>query len=629
MNVKASSLALALCLTLAACSAPDARSPAAQEAEPYTLTILHINDHHSHLEARELDFDVSDLALEAGPADGRLPVAYGGFPLLATLIEARAAAHDSVLTLHAGDAITGTLYYTLFEGEADAAMMNRICFDAFALGNHEFDHGDAGLAKFLDFLSGGACQTAVLSANVVPHDASPLVGRFQPSAVFERGGRRIGVIGLVIAEKTRISSSPDPDTRFLDETEAAQGEIDRLRADGVEQIILLTHLQYANDLALARALTGVDVIVGGDSHTLLGERDTLAPLGFTPEGPYPTLEINADGDPVCVVQAFDNAQVLGELRVSFDEAGRVITCSGAPMFPVAASGYAYRQGEADITLSDEDATIVRAALERHGLLHPVEADAPSDALLAGFTAQLAELRTTVIGQAAETLCMVRLPGEGRAEPLCSREETYEQGAHISTLVAQAFLEREGSADIAIQNAGGVRTSIPAGPVTIADAFTVLPFANTLHVLTLSGAEIVATLEEAVAASASGGGAYPYAAGLRFAVDMSAEPGARISAVEVNSRLAGEWAPINPNAEYRVVTNSFTAGGGDGYTVFAWASAEGRFTDTYAEYAQSFVDHVRARAEAGDPLVRPDAEMMSTQRFINADGCDHSRRADCR
>lgn len=613
---------------LTACDAPEARGPAAGEAEPYTLTILHINDHHSHLEPFTLDFDVSGLALETAPADGRLPLAYGGFPLLTTLIEARAAANDPVLTLHAGDAITGTLYYTLFEGEADAAMMNRICFDAFALGNHEFDHGDAGLAQFLDFLDDGACETAVLSANVAPHDASPLIGRFQPSTVFERGGRQIGVIGLVIAEKTRVSSSPDPDTRFLDETASAQAEIDRLRGAGVEQIILLTHYQYTNDLALARALSGVDVIVGGDSHTLLGDRETLAALGLSPDGPYPTMETNADGDPVCVVHAFDYAQVLGELRVSFDGAGRVITCSGAPLLPVPASGYGFTEGETGITLSGEDAAQVRAALERHPLLHPVEPDAQSEALLAGFTAQLADMRNTIIGEASENLCMVRLPGEGRAEPLCAREDTYAQGSHVSALVAQAFLEREGAADIAIQNAGGVRASIPAGPVTIADVFTVLPFANTLHVLTLSGAEIIETLEEAVADTASGGGAYPYAAGLRFDVDLSAQPGARIGEVEVNSRLAGEWAPINPNAEYKVVTNSFIAGGGDGYTVFARASAEGRFSDTFAEYAQSFVNHVRARAEAGEPLTRPDPGMMSTQRFINTDGCDHSQRTDC-
>ncbi|MGY6627723.1 MAG: bifunctional metallophosphatase/5'-nucleotidase [Oceanicaulis sp.] len=629
MIVIARSLVLALVLTLAACNEPDARGPAAGEAEPYTLTILHINDHHSHLEPFMLDFDVSALALEAAPADGRLPVAYGGFPLLTTLIETRAAANDPVLTLHAGDAITGTLYYTLFEGEADAAMMNRICFDAFALGNHEFDHGDAGLAQFLDFLDHGACGTAVLGANVAPHGASPLIGRFHPSTVFERGGRQVGVIGLVIAEKTRVSSSPDPDTRFLDEAATAQAEIDRLRAAGVEQIVLLTHVQYANDLALARTLSGVDVIVGGDSHTLLGDSEALAPLGFSPDGPYPTIETNADGDPVCVVQAFEYAQLLGELRVSFDESGRVITCSGAPLLPVAASGYEFGEGETAVTLSGEDAARVRAALERHPLLHPVEPDAQSAAMLAGFTEQLTQLRTTVIGQASENLCMVRLPGEGRAEPLCAREDTYAQGAHVSNLVAQAFLEREGGADIAIQNAGGVRASIPAGPVTIADVFTVLPFANTLHVLTLSGAEIIETLEEAVADTASGGGAYPYAAGLRFAVDLSAQPGARISEVEVNSRLAGEWAPINPNAEYKVVTNSFIAGGGDGYNVFARASADGRVRDTFAEYAQSFVNHVRARAEAGEPLVRPDPSMMSTQRFINTGSCDHSQRADCR
>jgi 5'-nucleotidase/UDP-sugar diphosphatase len=596
---------------LAACGAPDAPGPVGPEAEPYTLTILHINDHHSHLEPQALEVDPAALGLEA---TAPLSLDHGGFPLLTSLFQARAAGRDAVLTLHAGDAITGTLYYTLFEGEADAALMNRICFDAFALGNHEFDHGDAGLAQFLDFLDDGTCSTAILGANTAAHDASPLIGRYQPSAVFERAGRRIGVIGLAIGEKTKVSSSPDADTHFLDEAQTAQAEIDRLRGEGVSQIILLTHYQYANERALARALSGVDVIVGGDSHTLLGDPQELAPLGFSPDGPYPTMEINAGGDPVCVVQAFEYARVMGELQVSFDEQGRVITCSGTPRIPVDASG-------ADSTL--------RAALEAHPVLYPVMPDARSAALLEGFAGALTEMRATVIGQASENLCMVRLPGEGRAEPLCTREDTYAQGAHVSALVAQAFLEREGGADIAIQNAGGVRASIPAGAVTIADVFTVLPFANTLHVLTLSGAEIIETLEEAVADTASGGGAYPYAAGLRFAVDLSAEPGARISEVEVNSRLAGEWAPINPNAEYKVVTNSFIAGGGDGYTVFARASADGRVRDTFAEYAQSFVNHVRARAEAGEPLVRPGPGMMSTQRFINTDGCDHSQRADCR
>jgi 5'-nucleotidase len=149
------------------------------------------------------------------------------------------------------------------------------------------------------------------------------------------------------------------------------------------------------------------------------------------------------------------------------------------------------------------------------------------------------------------------------------------------------------------------------------------------VLNLSGAELIETLEQAVADSASGGGAFPYAAGLRFATDLSAPPGSRISAVEVNPRLAGTWSPIDPQKRYAVVTNSFIARGGDGYGVFARASAEGRGRDTFAEYAQSFVTYVRGQSGAGRPLTRPAPELMSIQRFINAAGCDHSRRLDCR
>lgn len=606
-------LTACMALLVAACGTPQEVRGPAPAIEPFTLTILHINDHHSHLEPQALDVDAMILGREF-PDDGLVRLEHGGFPLLTTLFQERMRANDAVLKLHAGDAITGTLYYTLFEGEADAALMNRICFDAFALGNHEFDHGDAGLARFLEFLDDEACGTAVLGANVVPHEASPVLGRFQPSVVFERSGRRIGVIGLVISGKTRVSSSPDPGTHFLDEIATAQAEIDRLRAQGVSKIILLTHYQYANERALARALSGVDVVVGGDSHTLLGDAEALGALGFSPDGPYPTLESNADGDPVCVVQAFEYARVMGELQVQFDAEGRVTACSGGPRIPVDASGASGG---------------LLAALQDHPVLHPVVPDPESASMLGVFTSALSELRQTVIGEAAENLCLVRLPGEGRAEPLCARAETYAQGSHVSTLVAEAFLEREGAADIAFQNAGGVRTSIPAGPITIADVFTILPFANTLHVLNLSGAEVIETLEEAVADTGSGGGAYPYTAGLRFAVDLSAQPGARISEVEVNPRLAGAWMPIDPKVRYEVVTNSFIAGGGDGYNVFARVSAEGRSRDTFAEYAQSFVNHVRARSELGQPLMRPTSERMSTQRFVNPEGCDHARRDDCR
>lgn len=89
----------------------------------------------------------------------------------------RYAGRSDVIKLHAGDAITGTRYPTLFRGEADAALMNTVCFDAFALGNHEFDNGDAGLKVFLDHLRSGSGQTPVLAANVTPQAGTPLAGR--------------------------------------------------------------------------------------------------------------------------------------------------------------------------------------------------------------------------------------------------------------------------------------------------------------------------------------------------------------------------------------------------------------------------------------------------------------------
>jgi len=243
------------------------------------LTILHINDHHSHLQA--------DGRMDLTLAGERTRVRSGGFPALVTKFKDLAAQNKNVLKLHAGDAITGDLYYTLFKGKADAALMNEICFDAFALGNHEFDDGDAGLAAFLDELKSGDCKTEVLAANVKPEVGVSALAKtsatdyFTPHHVFERGGMKIGVIGIDIANKTKQSSSPDETTMFADELTTAQAEIDMLTAQGVQHIVLLPHYQYENDLALAKALKGVDVIIGGDSHTLLGD---FADLGKTPPG---------------------------------------------------------------------------------------------------------------------------------------------------------------------------------------------------------------------------------------------------------------------------------------------------------------------------------------------------------
>jgi 5'-nucleotidase len=602
----------------------------------FNLTILHINDHHSHLEADDFDFDVSDLSLstitESGAPVSAVEVTYGGFPLLVDLFQRQEKKlkrkGKNYLKIHAGDAITGTLFYTLFEGQADADMMNQVCFDAFALGNHEFDGGDSGLAKFLDALAAGDCDTPVLAANVVPSATSAIANDYIKPFVIKRFGReKVGLIGIDIAKKTKESSSPDEGTEFLDELETAQKYIDELRNEHrVNKIVLVTHYQYANDVALANALDGVDVIVGGDSHSLLGGQN-LVDLGFNPVGDYPTVTTDAQGNKVCVVQAWEYAHVLGKLNIKFDHRGNVKSCGGKPMLPVARGEYSYEYADRDDRLlSGLDKRIVNKALRRIPEIKLARADTETSTLLASYQDQVDVLKQTVIGSVAEDLCFERFPGQGRSA-ICDVSATAANGSDISNIVAKAFLTVTPTADIAIQNGGGVRVDVAAGDFTIADAFSMLPFSNTLVTLEMTGQQVIDVLEEALEYGLDPNGstgAYPYAAGLRYNVDLSQAFGSRISNVEVNPRVSAAWSPIDPAASYTIVTNNFIAAGRDGYTTFGTVFADpDKVVDTFTEYAQGFIDYVELLAEQGLSLQKLPLDEYSTQLFIDRNACNHS------
>ena len=571
------------------------------------LTILHMNDHHSHLQA--------DGGMDLVLAGEKTRVRSGGFPAIATKLKEIRADKGLNLTLHAGDAITGDLYYTLFKGKADAALMNALCFDAFALGNHEFDDGDAGLASFLDELSKNRCNTQVLAANVKPEvGVSPLAKNsmtdyFKPHHIFVRGGFEIGVIGIDIAKKTKQSSSPDETTIFTDEFRTAQDEIDKLMAKGVTRIILLTHYQYENDLALAQKLRGVDVIIGGDSHTLLGD---FKSLGQNAEGPYPTIVKNADGQKTCVAQAWQYAQILGELTVKFDDDGHILSCEGIPHMVIADS---FKRKNADgkrVELEGDARKTVMAAINDHPYVSIVDEDEVTAQLLAGFSSQVDALKADVIGRIATPLCLERIPGQGRSK-MCDVSETAQNGSDISNIVAHAFRDMSRNGDIAIQNGGGVRTDVPAGDFSIGDAYKLLPFANTLVALDMTGAEIHQVLEEALDYALSEGGssgAYPYAAGLRWDIDASRPMGQRFSNIQFKGPNDNSWAPLNKNRRYNLITNNYIAGGRDGYLTFKTVSDEGRMVDTYLDYAQSFVDYVSERSIVNKLPI----EAYSTQSF---------------
>ncbi|WP_119153950.1 bifunctional metallophosphatase/5'-nucleotidase [Caldimonas tepidiphila] len=612
---------LALAATLLAAAAlpacggdEDPQQAQAARAQPLELTLLHVNDHHSRLDAETVSLKLRNAA---GTRES-ITTELGGFARVTAAMKELAAASPHVLKLHAGDALTGDLHFNLTEGKADAELMNTVCFDAFTLGNHEFDNGDAGLRKFVDFLHAGACKTPVLSANVRFAAASPMQGRVAPSVVLVRGGQKIGIVGLTIAGKTQNASRPDAGTVLGEELAAAQAEIDRLRAQGIDKIVLQTHLGYDADLALAPKLSGVDVIVGADSHTLLGP-DVLKELGLTPAGPYPTQAADKDGKRVCIVQAWQYSHVVGELKVSFDARGDVTACSGTPHLLI---GDSLRRGATEVDAADRAA--MRADIGAARALRVTAPDAAAAALLAPYAQQKAAFGAQTVGEASAHLCLRRVPGT-KLDPTrsslgdaCNKDAgVIAHGGDIQQIVAEAFLQsaREFfAADLSIQNGGGVRADIRQGPVTVKDVYTVLPFRNTLVQLNATGAEIKAALEDAVDAVVTlrNTGGYPYAGGLRFDVNLDAAKGSRLSNLQLR-QADGGYQALDPARSYRVATTNFLADGGDYYATLATIKAPRR-SDVGLDYAEALLKYFQR--QPGQALARLPVADYSTQAFTD-------------
>ncbi|CAE8654404.1 unnamed protein product [Polarella glacialis] len=584
-------------------------------AAPLNLTILHMNDHHSHLSGETISLKQTSSMNVTGVKD--IKITLGGFPRIVTAynrLKAEAeVAGRTVLKLHAGDALTGTSFYTLFKGEADAKMMAMVCFDAFALGNHEFDDGDSALAGFIQKLktSNSSCpNTAVLAANVVPGASSPLIGKIQKSTTLTVNGEQIGIIGIDIMGKTMMSSSPSAGTILTDEKAAAQTEINTLLAAGVNKIILLTHIGYDLDQEWIAGLSGVDAVVGADSHTLLGDSSTTT-AGLSIGGLYPTVMTNGDGKKVCVTTAWEYTKAIGNLEIDFDANGDVLSCGGSPKFP-----YDGTSMVADSALSADDLTLVNNHLNSLGGQFIATAqDSATLTLLTNYSGQVDALKKLKIADVPVTLCYDRFPGEGRSTA-CPKNATEKQGGAACQLVAQAFLYVSKTADFAIQNGGGCRSDIVAGNLSYNGAITMLPFANLIVTLKMTGAQVKQVLEEALDYGLSAGGssgAYPYASGLRFDVNCNMSKGSRFSNMEVNSRLTGTWTAIDPLKNYTLGTNSYTAAGKDGYVSFA--SVQASLVNLQIDYAEGLVTY----AKAVGTLTIPPLSDWSTQAYTNKVG----------
>lgn len=632
-----STLAMGIVLTalatLSACNDDDdPSSPPRNHYDPIHLSIAHINDSHSHLEPlAELEFQINSQQYRAQ---------LGGFPRIKTVFDELADqyANDNLIKLHAGDALTGTSYFSFYKGKADADMMNAICFDAFALGNHEFDESDEGLKSFLDYFKNDQCQTEVLAANVKAKVGTPLAPTksddyIKPYLIkTTKEGVKVGIIGIDIAGKTKKSSRPLATTEFLDETTTAQNYINELKNQGIEHIVLLTHYTYSNDQKLAAELSGVDVIIGGDSHTLLGD---FTPYGksaadnFGSQGPYPTVVKNKEGHTVCIGQSWEYTKAVGIMDISFDQSGNVTSCVGSQILPIAKTIEKYNQAtdKFEALASDENTRLIeqllasKADLLKQDLILPYDEDAAVANILAEYTAKISENMSKVIGQANETLCLVRVPGTTRSANIAGCEDTanHARGSDIAQVVAKAFLDAALRADFALQNAGGVRETVITGDISYKTAYTLLPFSNTLVNLEITGQQVKDTLEDAIANhmdEEGSSGSHPYADGLRWDLDLTQSKGNRVRNIEVRNRKTGVWSALDRNKTYVMATNDYIAEGRDGYLTLAKIFKDSsKVDDTKLLYTQSFIDYI----EKIGTVSRPGRNDYSHKSVITKEG----------
>lgn len=470
----------------------------------YELTILHINDFHSRIEAIN-KYDSTCSAEDEGKN-----ACFGGAARLKTAIEqTRAAlAGKNVLTLNAGDNFQGSLFYTTYKGAAEAEMMNAMGFDAMTVGNHEFDDSEDALSTFLEKV-----QFPVVTANVEANAKSKIAGKIKPYIIKEVGGQKIAIIGAVTNDTPELSS-PGENIKISVDVDAITKAVNEVKAQGVNKIIALTHIGYPRELAVIAKIPDIDVVVGGHSHTLLSNTDKSA------AGPYPTMADNPGGYKVPVVQAASYSKYLGDLTVVFDDNGVVKSAKGDPIL---------------IDSSFKPDPILAARIKELG--GPIEA-----------------LKHKVVGSTAG-------PIDG------SRDNCRAKECEMGNLVADAMLDRvkDQGIQIAFANGGGLRASIDGGDVSMGEVLTVLPFQNTIATFQLKGEDVKAALENGVSRISDGAGRFPQVAGLKYSFDASKLAGQRITSVEVNEN--GKFVPLDPAKTYGVVTNNYVRTGGDGYDIF--------------------------------------------------------------
>ncbi|MGA0286263.1 MAG: 5'-nucleotidase C-terminal domain-containing protein [Phycisphaerales bacterium] len=505
--------------------------------DDFAFTLLHNNDAESRL-----------ISVRSTQPD------FGGVARFATVVaNARAAAgQGNSLLVTSGDNVLagpewdcGTRNGVPF---LDSIALTEIGYDAICLGNHEFDFGPDVLAELIEGVGNGI---PFLSANL---DVSPVpslaaladAGRIAASAVFEVGGRQIGVVGATTPALPYLSS-PGAVIVDADVRAAVQSAIDELLASGVGIIVLTSHMQNIGEsVELISTLSGVDIAIAADGADLLANPGTPLLPGDEPAGPYPKLAADADGRIVPVVATADGYSYLGRLSVTFDAAGELVSIDPTSG-PIRVLG-----GDAPDAVDGDpvvEATVFEPVFE------------------------------CVSGLAESLVAQSEVPLDGIRQNVRSRE------TNEGNLIADALLEAAANIakssgvpvpDVALMNGGGIRNDsiLPAGGISELDTYLMLPFVNFITVVPeVPVARFKELLENAVSRVAvpagypdSGTGRFAQVSGCRFTFNVDLPPGSRVRGVILSSGsvIVSNGVPVEGAAPISIVLPDILARGGDEY-----------------------------------------------------------------
>lgn len=509
----------------------------------FDLSIMHFNDTHAHL----------DNAAKRVTA----------------VNEVRAEKPDALL-LDAGDVFSGTLYFNEFLGQADVEFMNMMKVDAMTFGNHEFDLGSSpeGHRALKEFIQ--AANFPFVSSNVdfsqdslfnglfsTKITTNPTTSHIYNGIVKEINGEEVGIFGLTTAETANISS---PGTiEFKDYIQEAKQMVNEFEKMGINKVIALTHIGYDdnpnvdNDIELAKAVEGIDIIVGGHSHSTLAK-----PIVIGEEAP--TL----------IVQAGQYAEHLGVLDVTFNDEGVVVSHAGELI----------KVGE---KVEDPEAAKV----------------------LKKYSTQIEKVKNELTGATATKTLENPRTGGDLTKPSVRKNET-----PLGNVITDGMLEKARTYNpkvvMALQNGGGIREEIPAGPITVGEVISVLPFGNTLATMDVFGEELKRAFEISVGQYPAENGGFLHVSGARVQFDSTKPVGDRIVSIAYQNE-AGQYIEVEDDQLYTVATNAFTAKGGDNYDVFEKAYKEGRVTDLGLSDWENLREHL-----ASLKIVNPKVE----QRIID-------------